>query len=214
VLASVGQGLLHDPVGHQVHPRREPSGLPVDGDLHRRSSRAGLSHQLVEPSDAGLRVQCEFVAGLPQHTEQPAHLLQRVVADRPDRAQSLTSPGRVPLGDLLSRAGLDDDDRHAVRDHVMQLARDPAAFLGDGDPGFLLLVPRQHSGALLQLGRVQPPAAGNPPQQPGPAEVDDPVHELERRGRREIPHSWTVTAAATRSKPRSAGRRAACAATE
>jgi hypothetical protein len=70
-----------------------------------------------------------------QHTEQPAHLGQGLPSGGLDLGQH--GPGLVPrlVDHEVPVPGLNGDHAHAVRDDVVQLARDPEAFLGACAPG-------------------------------------------------------------------------------
>jgi hypothetical protein len=64
-----------------------------------------------------------------EHAEQPAHLRERTAAALLDRLQHLARRGvrlteHAPLGTCL-----EDDHRDVVRDHIVQLARDPRTLL-------------------------------------------------------------------------------------
>jgi hypothetical protein len=53
--------------------------------------------------------------------------------------------------------GLHDDHRQRVRDHVVQLARDPRALAGRADRCLLIALERQQPVALVQRPELRPP---------------------------------------------------------
>ena len=61
--------------------------------------------------------------------EQPAHLGQRLAAGLLDDEQRLAGALRVLVQQQPRRAALQGHDAHAVRDHVVQVARDPGPLL-------------------------------------------------------------------------------------
>ena len=75
----------------------------------------------------------------------------------------LDDPFGRAFRDLLAGACLDDHDAERVRDHVVQLARDPGAFLLDGGLP-LAFEPR---GAFRVLGGFARPAVQRPSHEPG-----------------------------------------------
>ena len=130
VLERVGQRLLHDPVGRQLDPDRELPSLALDAELDGKARLAELPDEgrhVVEPRLGRQRL----VRVAAEHAEQAAHLGERAAPALLDRLQHLARRGvrvaeHAPLG-----AGLQDDHRDVVRDHVVQLTRDPRPFLDD-----------------------------------------------------------------------------------
>ena len=88
----------------------------------------------------------------PQHAEQLPHLLQRLAAGLGDLLQR--AGGGIGRRGVAAAVGLRDHHRQRVRDHVVQLARDPGALLRR--PELRLLV-------ALDLERGQALAAADPP---------------------------------------------------
>src|SRR5204863_3651013 len=93
-----------------------------------------------------------LVAGA-QDSEQPAQLDQRLTTARLDRAESAARLLRVVK---QARPGLrlHDHHAHAVRDHVVELAGDPPALLGDRRPRLLLPLALQARRTLTQQGKL------------------------------------------------------------
>ena len=65
------------------------------------------------------------LVALAQHADEAAHLDERLAACRVDRGQRLARRGLLALEHALGRLRLHDHDAEAVRDDVVQLARDP-----------------------------------------------------------------------------------------
>jgi hypothetical protein len=76
--------------------------------------------------------------------------------------------------DVRARGRLHDHDTHVVRDHVVQLARDPRALGGDRPARALLPVALQALRTRLELGQVGAPRAQVVPERPRRSE--DRVH--------------------------------------
>jgi hypothetical protein len=101
-----------------------------------------------------------------QHSEQAAHLGERLSARLLDRnkrfaGRLLSRPERKPLC-----PGLHDHHADAVSDHVVELARDSSALLGDCQSRGLLLFPLECRGPRLQRGGQPLPVAEEPTRQP------------------------------------------------
>ena len=130
MLERVRQRLLDDPVRRQLDPDRQLAPLALDAELDRK---AGLAHlrderrQVVEP-----RLRRERVGRVAaQHPDQAAHLGQRAAADLLDRLEHLARRPPLAVEHAPLGARLDDHHRDVVRDHVVQLARDPRPLLDD-----------------------------------------------------------------------------------
>ena len=92
-----------------------------------------------------------------------------VSASRPVAAMAL-SADRASSGPPVEHPGgatrLDHDDRDVVRDHVVELARDPLPLLAHGQRGPLLALALEHERPLLQRRRVETPNARRVADQP------------------------------------------------
>ena len=90
--------------------------------------------------------------------EQAAQLDECVASARLDRAEDADHTLRV-VDEMRSRLRLHDDNADAVRDHVVQLARDASALLGDRQLCLLLALALKPLGAILELGDALPSSA-------------------------------------------------------
>jgi hypothetical protein len=75
---------------------------------------------------------------LPQHLKYGPQLAQSGLAGPADRLERLGRARRIGGQLHARRRGLDVDHRHRMRDHVVQLARDPHPLGVDAPAGFLL----------------------------------------------------------------------------
>ena len=126
VLARVGQTLLRDPVGGAADGggRRRVAQFDPCGDPH-----PGRPRLLDEGGEVGERRLGRFgqalAAVLAQDADHAAQLVERgprALADHAGRLGDLL--GRC-VGAELERAGVDGEQREAVGEHVVHLARDP-----------------------------------------------------------------------------------------
>jgi hypothetical protein len=78
----------------------------------------------------GLRRQGQRRVLAPQHAEQPAQLVQRLAPRRLDRAEGLARGLRARQREPAGDGRLHGHRAQRVRDHVVQLARDPRALVG------------------------------------------------------------------------------------
>ena len=130
MLEDVGQRLLHDPVRREVDARGQAVQVPDGLQFDRDAGRPHLGHQVVQPAQTRLR-RDRAVVPAGEQAEQPAHLGQPLAARVLDGRQRGTGGVGVGVDGPLAGLGLDDDDAHAVRDEVVQLAGDAGAFVGD-----------------------------------------------------------------------------------
>ena len=103
-----------------------------------------------EPSPGCGPIASCFVLGA-EDAEQAAQLDERVAPARLDRAEDADHALRV-VDEMRARLRLHDDDADAVRDHVVELARDPPALLGDCQLRLLLALALQPRRAVLEVG--------------------------------------------------------------
>ncbi len=126
----VRQSLLDNPVRRQLDADRQLASLSVDGELDGQARVSKLSDERGHVSEPRLRGE-RIVRVTAEHAKQPAGLGERAPPALLDRLEHLAS-GRVrvieeaPLG-----AGLENDHRDVVCDHVVQFTRDPRALLDD-----------------------------------------------------------------------------------
>ena len=131
VLDDVGERLLHDPVGGQVDALGERARLALDGELDADARGARALEQLRQLAEPRLRRErggLLLVAA--QQLQRAVHLGHRLAAEVGDPV------GRLAHA-LVARGGperlrLHDDQRDVVRDHVVELLRDPQPLVGDG----------------------------------------------------------------------------------
>jgi hypothetical protein len=122
----VGERLLHDPVGGQVHRRRQLGGRAVDHHPDRRPAPCHPGDQLVELRQARHgRLRPLSAGGLAQHADGRPQLLHRARAGLPDRRQRLAGLLRPAVQDVQRHPRPEVDHRDAVRHHVVQLPGDP-----------------------------------------------------------------------------------------
>ena len=107
----------------------------------------------------GLRRQRRVGVGPAQDAERAAHLVQRVAARALDRLERLARALGVAVEHPPRALGLRDHHADAVRDDVVQLARDPRALLADGDALALALLALEQRHAL----RARADAAADEP---------------------------------------------------
>jgi hypothetical protein len=125
--------------------------------------------------EARLRRQRGCVLGPPQHADQLAHLRERLAARLLDYEQ------RFPLALLVGTeqpphaGGLDGHDADAMPHDIVQLARDPCPFLGDGRARLGLSIELEPCGTLAKLGRLARARAEDETGEPGgDEEAPDP----------------------------------------
>ena len=129
VLERVGQRLLHDPVGRRGRRRAAAARARPRPQLDGQAGLAHLLEQRGELAEPGWG---------PRPARRPRAACPAGAASRPaPRGRSPRSPrarSRAEVSSPRARArppGLDDDHAHAVGDHVVELARDARALLGD-----------------------------------------------------------------------------------
>jgi hypothetical protein len=133
VLDGVRECLLHDPVRGLVEAGRQRPPRAGLLELDRDPARPHARRQLVEPLQGRARLRGAALP-LAEEAEQAAELDERAL--------------QHPHGGV----GLDDHDADRVRDHVVDLARDPRPLLGRSLLGPQLLLEREALGAPLRDG--------------------------------------------------------------
>ncbi len=147
VLLHIGQGLLHDPVGGQADGGGELGALVGAGDLDAQSGAAERPGEFVEAVQAGGGLGGRLgVAGLAQQSDGGAQFLQRGAAGPAHMGEGLLGLVGPLVHDVGGDPGLHVDQGDVVGDHVVQIAGDAQAFLGDPAAGLLL------AGALGPFG--------------------------------------------------------------
>ncbi len=145
VLEHVGQRLLGHPVNARLQLCRQLARPTLDLELDWQA-RAG------QPADQGPQIAA--LLARPQHAEQAAHLAECVPAGLGDPRQRPARRVGIPRRGVAPAVGLGDHHRQRMRDHVMQLARDPRAL--PRRPDLRLLI-------ALDLQRRQSGMAADPP---------------------------------------------------
>jgi len=135
VLEHIGERLLHDAVRGQLDARREGALCSLDAHLHADTCVPHLVDERVELHEARLRCQRRvagsFVFEDAHHTAEVGHRLAPGLLDDAKGCRSVTW---IANRDALRRRRLEHHDAHAVRDHIMEFARDRGAFLGHRFP--------------------------------------------------------------------------------
>jgi len=108
-----------------------------------------LLHELAEATQAGLGGQDGLLVELAQHPQQTPQLGERLTAGRLDRVEGLAGLVGVQGQHPPAAPRLDHHHADPVRDDVVQLTRDPRAFLGDRGAGPFLPVKLELVGSRL-----------------------------------------------------------------
>ncbi len=165
----VREGLLDDPVGGQAHGLGHVDLDVAGAELHRSAGPRRRLHQLPDLRQSGLGHELALRLLVAQHTEEPAHLAERLARGSRDGRELLAHVLRQPLEAVLRGVRLHRDDGHVVCHHVVQLAGDPGAFLQQRPPAALGLADRLLLGQpALHLG----PLTEHPAQQERDAPED------------------------------------------
>jgi hypothetical protein len=177
---------LHDAVHRQRRTGRQRPLLALHGQLDRQPGVLHATGQRPELLDPRLGDPAAREVVLAQHVQQAPHLGQCVAPDGRDGVHCLARTGRVHLHQPLRRGRLHDHDRHAVRHHVVQLARDAAALEHDRKAGVVLALALQQLGSRLECGHVRASGAdrdAHGPRQNQGEEVDQEVadEDVERK---------------------------------
>jgi hypothetical protein len=156
VLERVRERLLHDPVGREVEPGRQRRSHALDRQLDRQSGVANLLEQLGELLEPRLRRERRVRVLLgPDHPEQAAELAQRLAARRLDRRQRRPRPRRLRVKDVGARRRLNDHHAHVVRDHIVQLTRDPGLLARHRAARLLLPLALEADRLGLELSEIR-----------------------------------------------------------
>jgi hypothetical protein len=124
VLARVGDALLGDAVDDAGRGGRQRAGAILEID-----ALAGLDASVHECRHVG-----EWFAAIGrrdmQDAEDRTQLLQRFAGRDPDQRRTLPHLSRSLAGVQLQRTGVQCDERHLVRQHIVHLPGDPVALGG------------------------------------------------------------------------------------
>ena len=159
VLEGVGQGLLHQPVHGELHPRGHVRGGPVDLQRGVQPGRPDLVDEQIELGQ--VRDRLEALAGvlagpLAQHAEQPAGIGQGPAPGGRHRAHDLGGPLRGGGRRRDRRVAQGDHDREVMGDDVVHLPGDPGPLGGRGEGPLLIPLAFQAFRAVAQFGQVGP----------------------------------------------------------
>ena len=127
VLDDVGQRLLHDLVGDHVERRRKRSWL-FHADVGADSGGVDSLGEAIQIREA--RAAAKIGIGVAvQHPDDAAEIGERVAPAVADHRQRVIRLGRIARRDQTGGARLHDHHAHAVCDDVVEVARNPVAFL-------------------------------------------------------------------------------------
>ena len=173
MLERIGQRLLDDAEGGQVKRRRQGPRRALDPQRDRQPRLPDPADQLLQVGQARLRLEGGRAVVGPEHTEQRAHLIDRLPAGGGDHLQRIPHVRLLPVQDPCCAPGLDHHHRYVVRHHVVQLARDPAPL--DRHRGLRLQLPLLGQLAIGPLQRhvLVPPATDGPPGRPRRHQPDE-----------------------------------------
>jgi hypothetical protein len=160
VAERVRQRLLDDPIRGEVDARRQLPRLAFDLELHRKASLANGPDEHVDGAHRGLRRELGHRALLAEQADEPAHLGERLAPRRLDHLERLPFSLLIGTQEAAHRTRLNGHDGDGVRHDVVQLARDPAALLGDRAVGgrdriLRALHPRDASVRGVEVQRIE-----------------------------------------------------------
>src|SRR4029453_6841790 len=168
VLQGVGQALLHDSIGREVHGARKRDGFAFYLEPDRKPSSADQFEEGIEVVKARLWRELDVLAVM-HRAEEVTHLSQRPTAcflDVLERLPFFAERLRQPMADCPN---LEHHHAHGMRDHVMQLTRDSGALLSDRDTSRRRALPLRPGRAFLRLfglrGALVQREAGKPADQ-------------------------------------------------
>ena len=131
MLARVRQRLLDDAIRRQVDAGRQRHRLALRSQLDPKAARAGLLHELAHVAQPRLRRQRCVGVRPAQDAKRAAHLVERVAPRALDRLQRFARALGVAVEHRPRALRLRHHPADAVRDDVVQLARDPRPLLAD-----------------------------------------------------------------------------------
>ena len=128
----VGQPLLHDPKGRKVHARRQLARFPFDRYVNQQTGGPHLLDERAELLEAGLRSERKPFIVISEHADEPTHLVERLLARRFDDAKRVLGVIWVGSKHASAASRLEDHDADRMRDHIVELPREPSALFHDG----------------------------------------------------------------------------------
>ena len=178
VLDRVGQPLLDEPVGGEVDARRQRLGRPLDPELDGQPELARVRDQPVQVLEARLGCERGRLLRAPEHADHAPHLGERLAAGLLDDEQGLALLLLVRLEEPPRRRRLDGHHADAVADDVVELPRDAAALVGDGELRLLDPLSLGPLEAFLRHLRLVALAAEAEPDRPADREEDADEDEV------------------------------------
>ncbi len=130
MLATVRQRLLDDAICGEVKSWRQRNCIALGAHVDRYAGGAGVGDEPADMLESGLRCERSGAVGA-QDSEQPSHLRHRLAGGVLDVLEVVDLRGLISVQAAAHGLRLDGDDADAVRDDVVQLARDAPAFVGD-----------------------------------------------------------------------------------
>jgi hypothetical protein len=135
VLQRVGECLLDDAVGRQLHPGRDLAlgSFYLQVDVEARTGQAG--EQRGDLADRRLRREGRGFVVVAQDADEAAHLRERLTAGLLDSAQHCLGVRLLESGHTTGTASLHDDNSERLGHHVVQFTGDGGSLVGDRLPG-------------------------------------------------------------------------------
>lgn len=133
MLDGVGECLLHQPVDSQPDSRRELTTRAGHRERHVEPCAAQVLHQLLDVVETRLWRQGTgtCLVEVAQDADNAAHLVEGSPPDGLDRRECLGRPLGIAGQGAPGGGGLHGHHTDVMCDHVVQLARDARALLGD-----------------------------------------------------------------------------------
>ena len=143
-------------------------------------------HEPVERGQPGRRLHLAVATGvLAQDAHQLVDLADGLASDLLDRLEGLAGGLGVVLGPEAAHAGVHQDHVHRVARRVVQIAGDPPALLGRGEPALALGLALGAQRPLLELRHPLAPQAAPIAGEPDAAPDEDAEQGL--RGGERVP---------------------------
>src|SRR5437588_1521155 len=178
VLDRVRQAFLDEAVRGEIEARGELHGLALDAELDGKPGLARARDELVDVVEARLRRERRRLLGPPENADEAAHLRERLAPGLLHDEQGLALPLLLGKEEAPRSGGLHGHDADAVADHVVELARDPRALLGDRHARVLLACAFEPIGSLRRLGDLLAPRRQEVPGGPHGGEQDERPDEV------------------------------------
>ena len=151
----VRQRFLDDAVRGDVDRRRHRRRPRIAVEVDRDAGATRVVDQGAELLQPWRRRQRNLLV-VAQHSDGHPQLVERLLAELLDRGQRRRGLLGMALEHVQGGTRLHVDRGDAVGDHVVEVAGDAQAFLGDAAPGLLLAGLLEGASTLLELGEVGP----------------------------------------------------------